>query len=409
MVASELPETVSAGALPVVVLKSGRDKAVRARHPRLFSGAIKEIHGRPKDGNVVDVCANTGEWLARGIINQQAQIAVRLLTWDEHETVDPAFWQKRVEQAVQRRRHDPLLQGTDACRLIFGESDGLPGVIADEYAGHIVLQLSTLAASNARESIRDGLIQSAAPHSILERNDEERMKHEHLRDAAGVLYGALPEGPVEISENGLRFLVDVSKGQKTGFYLDQRENRARVARYCKDATLLNVFAYTAAFGIYAAAAGASRIVNVDSSADALRIGEANQALLGPTSTDVQYVTADAFTDLRGRRANGEQFDIVILDPPKFAHSPEQIDRAARAYKDLNRVGISLVRPGGFLATFSCSGVVDAALFQKVIFSAAIEARRDAQIVERFTQASDHPVLVSYPESEYLKGLLCRIL
>jgi 23S rRNA (cytosine1962-C5)-methyltransferase len=375
----------------------------------LFSGAIKEIQGRPRDGNVVDVCANTGEWLARGIINQQAQIAVRLLTWDQHETINTAFWQKRVERAVQWRLRDPLLLHTNARRLIFGESDGLPGVIVDDYAGHIVLQLSTLAAANARETIRDALVQCAEPISIIERNDDERMKHEHLRDSAGVLYGAPPEGPVEIVENDLRFLVDVSKGQKTGFYLDQRENRARVALYCKGATMLNVFAYTAAFGVYAAANGAASVINVDSSADALRIAEANQQLIGPVSTDVQYITADAFTDLRARRANGEQFDIVILDPPKFAHSPEQIERAARAYKDLNRIGMALVRPGGLLATFSCSGVVDAALFQKVIFSAAIEARRDAQIVERFTQASDHPVLVSFPESEYLKGLLCRIL
>jgi 23S rRNA (cytosine1962-C5)-methyltransferase len=409
MVASEMSQTVPAEPLPVVVLKSGRDKAVRARHPRLFSGAIKEIQGRPKDGNVVDVCANTGEWLARGIINQQAQIAVRLLTWDAHETIDAGFWQKRVQRAVQWRQRDPLLQHTNARRLIFGESDGLPGVIADDYAGHVVLQLSTLAASNARESIRDALVQWAGPQSIIERNDEERMKHEHIRESAGVLYGTVPTEPVEIVEDDLRFLVDVAKGQKTGFYLDQRENRARVARYCNGATVLNVFAYTAAFGVYAVARGATRVINVDSSADALRIGEANQRLLGATSADVQYVTTDAFADLRARRANGEQFDIVILDPPKFAHSPEQIDRAARAYKDLNRVGIALVRPGGLLATFSCSGVVDAALFQKVIFSAAIEARRDAQIVERFTQASDHPVLVSYPESEYLKGLLCRIL
>jgi 23S rRNA (cytosine1962-C5)-methyltransferase len=398
-----------ADTLPVVVLKSGRDKAVRARHPRLFAGAIKEIQGRPKDGNVVDVCANTGEWLARGIINQQAQIAVRLLTWDETETVDAGFWRRRVERAVQWRQRDPLLQRTNARRLIFGESDGLPGVIADDYAGHIVLQLSTLAAANARENIRDALVEYAAPHSIVERNDEERMKHEHIRDASGTRYGSVPEEPVEIVENDLRFLVDVAKGQKTGFYLDQRENRQRVARYCKDAAVLNMFAYTAAFGVYAAAAGAARVINVDSSADALRIGEANQRLLGALSTDMQYVTSDAFADLRARRANGEQFDIVILDPPKFAHSTEQIERAARAYKDLNRVGIALVRPGGLLATFSCSGVVDAALFQKVIFSAAIEAHRDAQIVERFTQASDHPVLVSYPESEYLKGLLCRIL
>jgi 23S rRNA (cytosine1962-C5)-methyltransferase len=403
-------EAVTAPALPVVVLKSGRDKSVRARHPRLFAGAIKHIEGRPRDGNVVDVCANTGEWLARGIINQQAQIAVRLLTWDRDEAVDAAFWHRRVAQAVGRRQVDPLLRHTNARRLLFGESDGLPGVIADDYAGHVVLQLSTLAAANARATILEALVESAAPRSVTERNDEERMRHEHLKESAGPPYGQMPDGPVEIHENGLRYQVDVARGQKTGFYLDQRDNRARLACYCAGASVLNVFSYTGAFAVCAAASGATRVVNVDSSADALRAAEANVALLNPpASCAMEYVIADAFADLRARRAAGEQFDIVILDPPKFAHSAEQVDRAARAYKDLNRVGMALVRPGGLLATFSCSGVVDAALFQKIIFSASIEARRDAQIVERFTQASDHPVLVSFPEAEYLKGLLCRVL
>jgi 23S rRNA (cytosine1962-C5)-methyltransferase len=397
------------GSLPVVVLKSGRDKSVRARHPRLFSGAIKQIQGKPKDGNVVDVCTNAGEWLARGVINQQAQIAVRLLTWDQNEAVDEGLWQRRVQQAIQRRLHDPLLAGTDARRLIFGESDGLPGVIADDYGGHIVLQLSTLAASNARAIVVDALVHALTPRSIIERSDEERMRHEHIKDSAGPLYGEPPVEPVQIHEHGLRYQVDVARGQKTGFYLDQRENRTRLARYCQGATVLNVFSYTGAFGVVAAAHGATRVVNVDSSSDALRVAEANMALLGSTTCDAQYVAADAFTELRARRTAGEQFDIVILDPPKFAHSPEQVDRAARAYKDLNRIGMALVRLGGLLATFSCSGVVDAALFQKVIFSAAIEARRDAQIVERLAQASDHPVLVSFPEAEYLKGLICRVL
>ena len=391
-----------------VVLKSGRDKSVRGRHPRLFAGAIKEIVGRPKDGNVVDVSTNNDEWLARGIINQQAQIAVRLLTWQQDETVDDVFWKQRVHRSVELRQRDPLLRATNARRLIFGESDGLPGVIADDYAGYIVLQLSTLAAVNARAAIVAALVECASPRFIFERSDEERMRYEHIKESSGVLYGEAPTEPVVIIEGGLSFLVDVPHGQKTGFYLDQRENRSRLARYCAGASVLNVFSYTGSFGIYAAASGALRVVNVDSSPDALRAAQANVALLGATSCEQQYVATDAFADLRARRAAGEQYDIVVLDPPKFAHNPEQIDRAARAYKDLNRVGLALVKPGGLLATFSCSGVVDSALFQKILFSAAIEAQRDVQVVERFTQASDHPVLLSYPESEYLKGLLCRV-
>jgi 23S rRNA (cytosine1962-C5)-methyltransferase len=398
--------------LPSVILKSGRDKSVRNRHPRLFSGAIKEVQGRPKEGWVVDVRANTGEWLARGIINQQAQIAVRLLTWNPDETIDDAFWQHRVQQAVERRQRDPLLAGANARRLLFGESDGLPGVIADEYAGHVVLQLSTLAAVNARAPIVAGLCLAANPRSIVERSDEERMKHEHVKETSGVLYGQPPDGPVEIVESGQRFLVDPAHGQKTGFYLDQRENRARVARYCQGAAVLNAFSYTGAFAVYAAAGGAASVVNVDSSTEALRLAEANVALMASGASAstciMSYVAADVFTDIRARRAAGERFDVVILDPPKFAHNPGQVDRAARAYKDLNRVGLALLRPGGILATFSCSGVVDAALFQKIIFSAAVEAGRDVQVVERLTQASDHPVLLSFPESEYLKGLVCRV-
>ncbi|HEY3291975.1 MAG TPA: class I SAM-dependent rRNA methyltransferase, partial [Anaerolineae bacterium] len=213
---------------------------------------------------------------------------------------------------------------------------------------------------------------------------------------------------VVIEENGLKALVDFANGQKTGFYLDQRENRIRLARYCQDASILNVFSYTGAFGLVAAASGAKQVINIDSSPDAIRMATANAQLLGMHECDISYVVADAFADLRARRQTGELYDMVILDPPKFAHNPDQIDRAARAYKDLNRIGLALVKPGGLLATFSCSGVIDSGLFQKIIFSAGIEAKRDVQVIERFSQASDHPVLLSYPESEYLKGLLCRI-
>ncbi|MGQ9814842.1 MAG: class I SAM-dependent rRNA methyltransferase [Candidatus Roseilinea sp.] len=394
---------------PVVILKSGRDRSVRGRHPRLFSGSIKSVEGRPKDGDVVDVRANSGEWLARGVINRQAQIAVRLLTWDESEDIDDDFWRRRVKQAVERRARDPLLANTSACRLIFGESDGLPGVIADHYAGYVVLQISTLAASRAKQVLVEALASVLSPRCILERSDDERLKHEGLLAAHGVLFGEPPAGPVDIFENGARFKVDTQAGQKTGFYLDQRENRMRVSRYCDGADVLNVFAYTGAFAVFAAVHGARSVVNVDSSQEALRLAEVNMSLQPATACAVTYQVADAFEYLRACRAQNRQFDVVILDPPKFAHAPSQIDRAARAYKDLNRIGFAAVRPGGVLATFSCSGVIDSALFQKIVFSAAVESARDAQVIERLTQASDHPVLLSFPESEYLKGLVCRVL
>lgn len=402
----------ASAALPQVILKSGRDKSVRNRHPRLFAGAMKQVEGKPKEGDVVDVLDNKGEWLARGIINQQAQIAVRLLTWDEHEAIDADFWQHRTLAAIQRRQRDPLLHQTNARRLIFSESDGLPGIIADDYAGHIVVQISTLAASNACDAVVDALAQTLQPTCIVQRNDEERLKHERVRERQGTLYGQLPDGPIQIQESDGRFWVHLVSGQKTGFYLDQRQNRLSLQHYINhDSTMLNTFSYTGAFGVMAALAGAGQVINVDSSADALALAQQNFALNQiqlSTETKHAFVCADAFDDLRQRRTRGERYDIVVLDPPKFAHNTAQIDRAARAYKDLNRLGLSLVKPGGYLATFSCSGVVSAELWQKIAFSAAIEAHCDAQVVERYTQASDHPVLLSYPESEYLKGLLLHV-
>jgi 23S rRNA (cytosine1962-C5)-methyltransferase len=402
-----------------VVLKSGRDKSVRQRHPRLFAGAIKEIDGKPKDGDVVDVADNKGEWLARGIINQQSQIAVRLMTWDAGEPIDEALWHKRVAKAIALRSADPLLANTNARRLIFGESDGLPGVIADDYAAHIVVELSTLAAIRAKDAIAGALNVQAVPRRLIFRIDDERLKHEFggsvPRHARELFVEDEPASTVEIHENGLRFIVNLASGQKTGFYLDQRENRLKVARYCKGAKVLNVFSFTGAFGVHALAGGATLVVNVDSSADAIALAGQNVALNAPHydraldfSDRWEGVVADAFADLRERRARGEQYDVVILDPPKFAHNPGQIDRAARAYKDLNRIGMSLVKPAGALASFSCSGVVDAALMQKILFSAALEAHREARIVEKLMQASDHPVLLTFPESEYLKGFILRV-
>ena len=397
-----------------VILKSGRDRSVRQRHPRLFASAIKTIDGRPRDGDVVDVADNKGEWLARGIINQQAQIAIRLLTWEPDEAIDEAFWHRRVQAAVERRRRDPALQHTDAVRWVFGESDGLPGVIADGYAGYLVIEISTLLAWRSLPTLVDALAGCVAPKQILQRADDERLKHEFGGTLPRAVCDALacrqPVEPVEIYERGLRFLVNLTGGQKTGFYLDQRENRARVAAYCQGAAVLNAFSYTGGFGLHALAGGAVRVVNVDSSADALALAERNLLLNGGVRPGQRHecIEADVFALLRDLRAGDDHFDVVILDPPKFAHHLGQVDRAARAYKDLNRVGMGAVRPGGILATFSCSGVVDAALFQKIVFSAALEARREARVIERLTQASDHPVLLSFPEAEYLKGLICRV-
>lgn len=396
-------------ATATVVLKSGRDRSIRNRHPRLFSGAIKQIDGAPRDGDIVDITDNKGVWLARGVLNRLSATALRVLTWDRADVIDEAWYDARVARAFARRAADPRLTQTNARRVIFAESDGLPGVIADDYAGHVVLELSALCAVNARDAITAAIAHQPGVIRVIEKLDDERLRSEYGNNArliASLKRDAPIADPiVEIREGALRFQVDLASGQKTGFYIDQRDNRARVAAYCAGARVLNTFAYTGAFAVHALAAGAASVVNVDSSNDALTRALANATLNGFAA---ESVCADAFDDLRARRAAGERFDVVVLDPPKMAHNPGQIDKAARAYKDLNRVAMALLPPGGVLATFSCSGVVDAALFQQIVFSAALEAKRDARIVERLSQASDHPVLTSYPESEYLKGLIIRV-
>jgi 23S rRNA (cytosine1962-C5)-methyltransferase len=398
--------------LNILTLKSGRDKSVRAHHPRLFSGAVKSIEGGPSDGDVVEVQDNKGEWLARGVLNRLSPTVVRLLTWKADEPIDDALWRARVAQAVARRAADPSLADTDARRLVFGESDGLPGVVADQYADQIVVEFSALCAVRARDAVVAALRDCTGAARVVERLDEERLRSEYGNNMRLVrtLQREPADGPAEVTirEGALRFRVDLRPGQKTGFYLDQRDNRRRVAAWCRGARVLNAFSFSGAFAVNALAAGAAHVTNVDSSNDALAMAQVNAELNGIAPSSFTNAAADALDELRRRRSAGESFDVVVVDPPKYAHTPAQIERAARAYKDLNRAALALVRPGGILATFSCSGVVDAALFQETVAAAALEAHRDVRVVERLTQASDHPVLLSYPESEYLKGLIARI-
>jgi 23S rRNA (cytosine1962-C5)-methyltransferase len=398
--------------LNVLTLKSGRDRSVRAHHPRLFSGAVKSIDGGPSDGDIVDVQDNKGEWLARGVLNRLSPIVVRLLSWRADEAVDESLWRARTAQAVARRTSDPALADTDARRLIFGESDGLPGVVADQYGDQIVVEFSALCAVRARDVITAALQDAAGASRVIERLDEERLRSEYGNNMRLVrsLQREPSPGPsdVTIREGALRFRVDLRPGQKTGFYLDQRDNRRRVAAWCRGARVLNSFSFSGAFAVHALVAGAAHVTNVDSSQDALALARVNAELNGIAASSFDTVAADALEDLRRRRTAGESFDVVVVDPPKYAHTPAQIERAARAYKDLNRAAIALVRPGGVLATFSCSGVVDAALFQETVAAAALEAHRDARVVERLSQASDHPVLLTYPEAEYLKGMVLKI-
>ncbi len=386
-----------------VVLKRDREKPVQQRHPWVFSGAIARLESDAPNGAVVQVVDHQGSYLATGYLNRRSQIVVRLLTWDVEERVDAAFWRGRLERAIGARR---LPAGSNSCRLVYAESDGLPGLIVDRYGEWLVMQCLTAGMAARRDELAGLLADIVAPAGIYARDDADVRRQEGLALETGPLWGAEPPDLVEIEEHGHRFLVDVKRGHKTGFYLDQRENRRATAAYCAGADVLNAFAYTGAFGVYAAQAGATSVVNVDSSAQALALAQDNVAL--NASQPQEMIVGDVFQVLRRYRDESRTFDLVVLDPPKFAASQAQLVGASRGYKDINMLAMQLLRPGGFLATFSCSGRVTADLFQKIVFGASLDASRVVQIIEYLHQAADHPVLLTFPESAYLKGFVCRV-
>jgi 23S rRNA (cytosine1962-C5)-methyltransferase len=397
-----------------VVLKRGREKPVRNRHPWIFSGAVDHIEGQPQDGDLVRVTDNQGQYLATGYLNRRSQIVVRLLTWDAEERVDRNFWRRRLERAIAGRVQLAGDPATNAYRLVHAEADGLPGLVVDRYGDWLVIQCLTLGMACRRDEIFELLAEilsspgqgERSPAGIYARDDAEVRRKEGIGAETGMLWGQEPPDRVKVVENGRRFLVDLKRGHKTGFYLDQRENRLRTATYCSNAEVLNAFAYTGAFGVYAGQAGARSVINLDTSLEALTLAEENLAL--NDCPPQELILGDVFQVLRDYRAQGQKFDLVIVDPPKFASSRAKVMDASRGYKDLNLLAMQLLRPGGTLVTFSCSGLVSADLFQKIVFGASVDAGCDAQILERLAQAPDHPVLLTFPESAYLKGLVCRV-
>jgi 23S rRNA (cytosine1962-C5)-methyltransferase len=392
----------------VIKLKSGRAKPIRNRHPWIFSGAVASVQGSPRDGDIVDVLDKRGEFLARGYYNSQSQIRVRIVTWDAEQAVDGAFWAHRLDAAIERRQALDI-QDT-AYRLCHAESDLVPGLIVDRYADYLVVQFLTLGIERWKSEIVAALAEHWPCSGIYERSDVDVREKEGLAPTAGVLWGQMPPDRLQILEDDLAFWVDICGGQKTGFYLDQRENRQQVADYCPaDAQVLNAFSYTGAQTAHLLRAGAALAVNVDASAEALEMARENMALNDLADREIEYVEGDVFQVLRRYRDQGRRFDLIVLDPPKFAYSRSQVQRACRGYKDINLLALQLLRDEGILATFSCSGLVDPDLFQKVIFGASVDAGRDAQILEKRSQGPDHPILLSFPEGEYLKGLICRVV
>ena len=397
--------------LGAIWLKSGREKSVLHRHPWIFSGAIERVEGAqgdPQIGETVEVRSAGGEWLAWAAYSPFSQIRGRIWSWDEHERIDAAFIQRRLEQALGLRRALIPADETNALRLVHGESDGLPGVVVDRYADVLVLQILSAGAEAWRETLVDGLVELTGLQQVYERSDVDVRGLEDLPERTGVLRGSAPPDRLVIRESGLEFNVDVCTGQKTGFYLDQRRNRQRVGALVLGRKVLNCFCYSGAFSVYALAGGASGVLSINSSASALAMAAENVTLNGFPAEKAAWLEGDVFHELRTLRDRAESFDAIILDPPKFAPTAAQAERAARGYKDINLLAFKLLRPGGLLFTFSCSGGISADLFQKIVAGAALDAGVNARIVEHLAQGPDHPVALNFPEGAYLKGLVCQV-
>jgi 23S rRNA (cytosine1962-C5)-methyltransferase len=388
-------------------LKPGRERSVLRRHPWIFAGAVDALDGRPAVGDTVEIVSHDGDVLASAAYSPASQIVARVWELGRARPLDAAFFRERLERALSLRAMLGCAEGADgARRLVNAESDGLPGVVVDRYAGVVVCQFLSAGAERWRDTIVAELVRLVGPTTVYERSDVAVRDKEGLPARSGLLWGAEPEPYVVIVEGRCRFLVDAREGHKTGFYLDQREARFALRDHAAGKRVLNGFAYTGAFGVHALEAGAAEVTHVDTSASALALARRNTALNDLDAKRVEYVAGDVFHVLRRYRDARRTFDVVVLDPPKFAESKTQVVRAARGYKDINLLAFKLLAPGGVLFTFSCSAAVTPELFSKIVADAAVDAGRDARIVRHLRQASDHPVALAFPEGHYLKGLVC---
>ncbi|NLG73687.1 MAG: methyltransferase domain-containing protein [Chloroflexi bacterium] len=394
--------------MAVMRIRPGREKSLLRRHPWVFSGAVAKVCGDPQAGETVRIEASDGSFLAWGAYSPHSQIQARVWTWDEGEKVDAGFFRRRLCAALALRQALIPAGETSAERLVHGESDGLPGLVVDRYGDTLVAQFLSSGSEYWRSTLADLLVELSAAERLFERSDVDVRRLEGLPERVCPVRGDEPPDPLEIVENGLRFQVGVRGGHKTGCYLDQRRNRKRVRELAQGREVLDCFCYTGGFSTYALAGGATAVIAVDSSADALAAARANIELNGFPVDKVTFVEADVFKYLRTLRDQGRSFDMIILDPPKFAQTAAQAQRAARGYKDINLLALKLLRPGGMLVTFSCSGGVTADLFQKIVAGAALDSGREALIVEHLQQGPDHPVALNFPEGAYLKGLVVRV-
>ena len=359
---------------PALVLKPGKEKSLLRRHPWIYATAVAQVTGRPESGETVRVLGADGRVLARAAFSPASAIRARAWTFDADEAVDAALIAARVRAAVARR--DALRGESDALRLVFGEADALPGCVVDRYGDRLVVQFLAAGVERWRDAIVEALVEATGCASVYERSDAAAREREGLPAREGPIRGDVP-APVSIVEHGVRYRVDIVAGHKTGFYIDQRDNRALVGRWAEGRRVLNCFCYTGGFTLAARRGGAVEATSIDSSAEALAL------------------------------AAGRTFDLIVLDPPKFAPSAQHVDRAARAYKEINLKALRLLAPGGLLFTFSCSGAITVDLFQKIVAGAVFDARVDAQMLRRLQAGLDHPMSMTHPEGEYLKGLMLR--
>jgi 23S rRNA (cytosine1962-C5)-methyltransferase len=391
-----------------MILKKTRERSLVRRHPWIFSGAVEKKVGIEQNGQTVEIRSFGGEIMALAAWSEFSQICARVWTFDDNLKIDPDFIKSRLISSIEKRKVILNETDTNACRLVNAESDGIPGLIVDKYDEFLVCQFLSAGAEFWKKTIVQVLSEEIKPHGIYERSDTEVRTKEGFEKISGNLYGDLPPEIIQIKEHGINYAVNIKAGHKTGFYLDQSESRLILQEYCRQKEILNCFSYTGGFGIAALVAGATRVTNIDSSSESLNLLEQNLSLNGIDKSKSLQVEGDVFKILRTYRDSCKNFDVIILDPPKFAESKSQLMGALRGYKDINLLAFKLLNPGGLLFTFSCSGHIVPELFFKIVSEAATDSDREVQLIRTLSQSADHPVILNFPESHYLKGLICKV-